>query len=381
MDEFNLTDLLTTPFSNLINATENVTYQTGAEDIFMTTSAPKTTSVDISTKVSYVTVPVFTIFGLTGNILTLIIMRTKYFRASTTSVFLSALSLSDTTFILISPFTKAFMKDIFNRDPKALTEAGCKAYFCIFRSAKICSSWYVVLVCLERFMVICFPFRAKIIFHKRSAIIAVSFVTAAVLAFDAVWTITSGIVDGNCIPSIATESTKDLAAGFVVAGTAIFNIIPTCVLLFFTPLSIIQLFRQMSFRRETSTTSGNEDMLKVTRMLLAVTIAYILLVTPISVAHSVAFFNGYSIFTSKDPDFVIFREFAQTFEQLNYSINFFLYVTCNTTFRRQFYNVIRCRRQEIRSALPTANFINKDSSAKCPNSLSSDSTASTQLSE
>jgi hypothetical protein len=152
-------------------------------------------------------------------------------------------------------------------------------------------------------------------------------------------------------------------------------------LLFFTPLSIVQLFRQMSFRREMSTTGAYDDTLKITRMLLAVTIAYILLVTPISVAHSVAFFNGDNIFTAKDPDFVIFREFAQTFEQLNYSVNFLLYVVCNGTFRQQFYNVICCRRHETTSAVSRQNIVHKDISNKCPSFLSTDSTNVSQSSE
>lgn len=329
--------------------TESVSGDTNAT--FLTTAAPKSSSVDISTKVSYVTVPVFGVLGLTGNILTIIIMRSKYFRMSTTGVFLTALALSDTTFILISPFTKTFVKDIFRQDPKALTEAGCKAFFFIFRSAKICSSWYVVIICLERFLVIWFPLQAKVICRRQIAVVFVTIITGCIFIFDGVWTITTDIVNGNCIPNVVTPSTQDVAAAFVIAGTAIFNIIPTCVLLLFTPMSIFKLFRQVSFRRQISTTDRNEDAYRVTRMLLAVIIAYIVLVTPISVAHSVAFFNGENIFTSKSPDFVIFREVAQTFEQLNYSLNFILYLSCNATFRRHFYVIIGFQKNEMRSAM------------------------------
>ena len=304
---------------------------------------------DIS-KLSYVTVPLFTLIGLIGNGITVCVMFGKLFRQKSIGVYLAALAFSDTAFIIVSPFTKSFIKDMFTYDPTALSETGCKMFFFVFRSAKICSSWFVVGICIERFIVIWFPFKAKLLTNKRVSITYVTTVAVCVFIFDGVWTITGGIVKGVCFPSLVTESTKDLSAGFVVAGTLIFSIIPTCVLVLFTPLTVFRLCRQVHARRQmtsVATGDGYSDAMKITRMLIAVVMAYIILVAPISVAHSVAFFRGQNIFTSKDPEFIIFREIASILEQLNYSINFFLYFFCNATFRRSVYVLFGCRKMRV----------------------------------
>ena len=337
------------------------------EMLNQSTPVPKADDSGIDPKaiemVGYVTVPLLFVIGLTGNIFSISVMQTKYFRRSTICIYLTALSLSDTTFILVGPFTKSFVKDLFGRDPKALTVAGCKAFFFVFRSAKICSSWFVVTICIERFIVVWLPFKAKSISNRRTALIAVLSVTLSILTFDGIWTITSDIINGVCIPSVTTDSTRDLSAGFVIAGTAIFNIIPTCVLLIFTPLTALKLFRQQSFRREISLSPGNEDAVRITRMLVSIMCAYILLVTPISIAHSVAFFSGDSIFESTNPRFIVFREFAQILEQLNYCVNFFLYVTFNITFRRSFYSMLgfQARENNTRNVVATRQNGNESS--------------------
>ncbi|XP_060066505.1 allatostatin-A receptor-like [Ylistrum balloti] len=295
--------------------------------------------------VGYVVVPLFLLLGICGNTMTIIVMRSKSFRYMTVSVILTALSISDTTLILLLPFNKAFVRTRLGVDVRALSDWGCKAFFCFFRSAKMTSSWFVVFISFERFFAVWFPLKIKVISTKRNAYIAISCVYITIYTLNGVWTFSSILKNGVCIPNLSTAGNEKMTEGFLLAGTTIYSIIPTFLLLILTPMTILKLYKQQKTRQALAQSSHTRNETgKTTIMLLGVSIAYVLLVGPITIAHAVAFFRGENIFESKDSEVVIFREASQVMEQLNYAINFFLYVICSKSFRGRCMSVLRCTR-------------------------------------
>lgn len=289
---------------------------------------------------AYIITPVIMIVGIFGNASVIFIMRSKHFRTTTAAVFLTALAISDTKYLLLFPFNKNAMQDLVGQDLRALTVSGCKAFFCIFRSAKIVSSWLIVLICIERFYVVWFPLHAKTISTQRTARIVVTCIFIIVYTFDGVWAITTSVVNGVCLPNYPSAENKALSGGFVIAGITVYDVIPSIILVSLTPLTIFKLIQQRSRRRQMAGTATRKDeTYRITRMLVAVTIAYIMLATPIGTAHCVAFFTGDTIFESEDPEFIIFSEIAQICEHLNAVVNFLVYVNYNSTFRRHFCRV------------------------------------------
>ncbi|XP_050409643.1 growth hormone secretagogue receptor type 1-like, partial [Patella vulgata] len=121
--------------------------------------------------IGYLAIPVFLVIGLSGNTLTIIVMLSQQFRKMSFSVILVALALSDTTLIIMLPFNKGFVREILGVDIRALSSAGCKLFFFMFRSAKMTSSWFVVFLCLEKFVAVWFPLKIKFICTKRNAYI------------------------------------------------------------------------------------------------------------------------------------------------------------------------------------------------------------------
>ena len=295
---------------------------------------------------SYITVPLLFAVGLVGNILTIIAMRSRRFQQSSTGVYLTALALSDMTFILVFPFSKSTANQLLNMDVKAISSLGCKVFFLIFRGTKISSSWFVILIGIERFLVVWFPLKARIISNKRISLISASCVAVAIFTFEGVRTSYTNIINGMCMPYYAEPETIELQSALIIGSTVIYSVIPTAILLAATPLTIIKLFLQQKKRRQMTHTTTNDETVRVTIMLLSVTVAYVVLVTPIAVAHSAAFFQGDNIYLSRDPSIIIFREVAQILEQMNYVVNFFLYVVSNATFRRQVFQIFTCQSQE-----------------------------------
>ncbi|XP_021348429.1 allatostatin-A receptor-like [Mizuhopecten yessoensis] len=302
--------------------------------------------------VGYVVVPLFLVLGICGNTVTIIVMQSKMFRYMTVSVILTALSISDTTLIVLLPFNKAFVRKLLGLDVRALSESGCKAFFCFFRSAKMTSSWFVVFISLERFFAVWFPLKIKVISTKKNAYIAIACVHITIYSLNGVWTFSSILKNGVCIPNVSIPGKEKLTEGFLLAGTTIYSIIPTFILLVLTPLTILKLYRQQKTREILAqSVHARNDTAKTTLMLLGVSIAYVFLVGPITIAHSVAFFREENIFESRDPEVVTFREASQVMEQLNYAINFFLYVICSKSFRDRCkyvlkYSCTRCGRHE-----------------------------------
>ena len=113
------------------------------------------------TLTSYITVPLLFAVGLVGNILTIIAMRSRRFQQSSTGVYLTALALSDMTFILVFPFSKSTANQLLNMDVKAISSIGCKVFFLIFRGTKISSSWLVILIGIERFLVVWYHWKLE----------------------------------------------------------------------------------------------------------------------------------------------------------------------------------------------------------------------------
>ena len=350
-----------TPPSNISVTTEDYLNQTttymmvitgeflNQSDVTTTNSTSATpapgapASVSWTTVTSYILVPLLVVMGCFGNTFTIIVMRSKRFQHSSTGVYLTALALSDLAFLLTFPFIKGAFIELFGGDIRTLSVTGCRLYFFVYRGTKISSSWYVVLVGIERFLVVWFPLKAKILSNKKVALISTTVATAAIFTFEAARTGNTNIIDGVCLPFYKTPETEKLQTAFVATSTTIYSLIPTAILITVTPLTVWKLVRQQKKRQELMQNAGNDETLHVTVMLLSVTITYLILVTVISMTFAVAFFMGENLLATKDPKILVFLEIAQIMEQLNYVINFFLYVISNVTFRKHVIYMLQCR--------------------------------------
>ena len=80
-------------------------------------------------------------------------------------------------------------------------------------------------------------------------------------------------------------------------------------------------------------------------MLITINIAFMILVLPISFAHLILHIQDKNIFEARDMATVIFREISQLMEQMNYSINFFLYVLSSSIYRNKLLVVFKLREE------------------------------------
>ena len=295
----------------------------------------------------YITLPLFLVIGLFGNLMIIATMASRQFRHLTSRYLLIALAISDTTLILTQPFNKIWIIKLLGTDIRAaFSNVGCKIFFHIFRTSKMTSSWLVVLLCFERFVAVVFPLKAKLIIKKKIIFPAIALDYLLIGSYNAVWTFSSGIVNGFCKPDLPSIEHKV----FVTVGCTIYSFIPSAILLVFTPQIMYKIRRQVHLRRSitaskqhlTSASRKEEDMIRASIMVVCVMIAYIILVLPITIIHVYSAQIGVSAFDVNSLGFFVFREVSQVLEQINYAINFFFYILCSGRFRQRVYQILHC---------------------------------------
>ncbi|KAK2161604.1 hypothetical protein LSH36_114g06065 [Paralvinella palmiformis] len=273
-------------------------------------SFPEAVSVPESvTQLGYVFVPLLFILGVVGNSLTIAVMTSELFRTLPVSKMLITMSLSDTVVNLLFPFNKPFMSQLIGTDIRALSSGGCKLFFWTYRFAKTGSSWMVVMISFERFVAVWLPLKAKFITTERNVYIGIAVLYGVFAVFFGYWcSWADRVIDGSCV-------INSRPAGFEI---------------------------QSETQPQRSTKSAGRS--RTTIMLLSVAIAFVILVTPNAVAHIVSFVRKQEIFETTDPVMVFLREIVQILEQMNHSINFFLYILCSKRFKAGVIKIVKRKR-------------------------------------
>ena len=207
-------------------------------------------------KAEYVILPTFLVIGLFGNSLTIATMISKQFQNLTSRYILICLALSDTTLLLTQPFNKIFLRNVLGYDVRALSDASCKIFFHIFKTAKMTSSWLIVLLCFERFVAVVFPLKTKSIITKKIIFSLIALDYVFIGTYNAVWTFSSIVVNGVCKPDVTYPETKQKYRDFLLAGSSFYSLIPMLIMTILTPIIVTKLIMQRKKRRELS--SGSE---------------------------------------------------------------------------------------------------------------------------
>ncbi|XP_013390936.1 QRFP-like peptide receptor [Lingula anatina] len=303
--------------------------------------------------VGYVAIPFFLITGLTGNTFTILIMSGKQFQKMTISTLLIALSVSDSLLVVMAPFNKKWFQQMIGVDVRSFSLFSCKVFFWFWRMAKMTSSWFVVIVAIERFIAVWFPLKVRTLCTKRNARIALAldYICIGAFNFAWVWVADNLTPSGTCSPNYApSPEFKTVTVGFIWVGSFVYSVIPTAILLVLTSLIIGRLYSQRRVRRALSITSdksqsslkNKDNTNKSTALLLGVAIAFLVLVNPIATAHIVTVITDRKIFETDEPGFQVYREIASLLESANYSINFFIYVIWNQQYRQRFLSMVSC---------------------------------------
>ena len=124
----------------------------------------------------HIVIPVIVLMGTIGNTLSFCVLVRRRMRSTPMYFYLTLLAVADTFVLYVSAF-KVWIRAVTQFEVLHLSNFGCKLLMFILLCSFYLSAWLVVLVTLDRFLVIWFPFRGYLLMRIRRARL-----TAAILA-------------------------------------------------------------------------------------------------------------------------------------------------------------------------------------------------------
>jgi len=340
-----------------------------------------TADTEISPQRMFFTVltPLVICIGLAGNILSLVVYLSRNMRKISASVYLAALSASDTIVLFVYVFPEWLKHGTSHFfDPTYVVflqkEGVCQTIVYVQYVSRFLSSWFVVFFTIERCIGVCFPLRRKEICNSKTAHKIVIVTTLLSLFLCLFKPFLSEVTYNTVNKTPLCTSTKSMQhVSFVLDSIfgIIISFIPFILITCLNLLIIRKLFiSRVQTRKIRVVTQESKIRLEFTFILLGISICFVALNLP----YYVAWFKRYWT-TSIKIDTTTYSALKEQHNRIqsldnilhitraifyvNYSINFFLYAVTGAYFRKELRFVFkRDRRRDsvrFRRSFPRSN--------------------------
>ena len=228
-------------------------------------------------QVQLIVTPTLMLLGITGNLMIIITVSGQHFVQLSTKYTLKALAVSDSILLLTNVFNQHFTRSVFGCDVRALSRFSCKLFFVAYRVGKMSASWFIVLVAVERFVAVLFPFHVRIITTKRNIVIAIACIYIYNIVISGIWTVSSDVINSTCLPDAITPENASIHKIFVIIGGLSYSLVPILILLFITPPIVYKLLVQRRRRQELThnalqRSAFTQNVSRITAMLIGKTL-------------------------------------------------------------------------------------------------------------
>lgn len=294
--------------------------------------------------------PAIIIVGFIGNTLSFAVFVCSHLKKISTSIYLAALAVSDTGFLLCVGF--GWLDNI--GLPLFHYNGACQVIIFMTYSFSFLSVWFVVALTTELYIVtfypglctrVCKPLKSKII-------VSILAVISVIIYMSVFWTAKIYKVDGHdmCVPTAQSQS--------VLVGQAILDAILTLALPFsmLIFMNVRILFDAMRFykamrpyRIPESTVSGNcqqgyqrnVPQSKIMKMLIAVAVVFLILNLPSHVIRLQGFIRSLiDVSYRSTQSEQLWQQICQMFYYVNFSVNFIIYSACTKSFRNALFKLL-----------------------------------------
>ena len=284
-------------------------------------------------------IPLISILGILGNIASFRVFMFTSFGRHPSCIYLAALSVSDTWFLIALLVGWMGSLDSLHIGSSAY----CVISIYIAYVTSFLSVWYVVLIMIDRYIVVCHPLRGPRLCSRKRVIIAMSIITAfAVLFYTHCFFSTEYISMRNSrhkcvfqeddIHLLMVITYVDSSLTFIIPFLAVF-ILSFCVI-----ISIRRFhFRHFRFHEQKYYSPKfnilSKAQVRLTVMLVVVSCVFLVLNLP---SHGFRFFILVNDLTRRKNGIVLFliQQCLQILYYTNFAINFALYVLSSKSFRR-----------------------------------------------
>ncbi|XP_060579418.1 thyrotropin-releasing hormone receptor-like [Ruditapes philippinarum] len=309
--------------------------------------------------------PFLIVFGITGNVLTIIILLQKHLRNSATSTFLVTLAISD-ILALITGLVRQWVKYTFKVDIREdLTVTGCRIHWFVVYVVTQFSSWMLICVTLERIISTFLPHTRRVFCKQRNASIAVAAIFLTLCLLNSHYLFGYGDkYNGNhtiierCVP-MEDNYTHFISYSWTWIDLCVFYLIPMLFLLIGNMMIIFKVLDSHRRSRRAVVPSTNVPSTTATQrnktssltvLLMLVSALFIICITPI-VVYPIGepyWIQGAS--EQRLATMFLSNALANLLMYSNHSVNFVLYFLSGSKFRSEVRKVISCKRRQVQVA-------------------------------
>ena len=300
--------------------------------------------------------PVIIFSGVICNVLSLVVLQSKYFRRAPSTFILSALALTDTGVLLCGLMRHWIMVlTNFMLDIRALTQGTCWFHFFFTYYLPQLSSWSLALLTIERMSSVKWPFKAKELFSKPRMIILWS-VTALCLAsinahcFKTMILVQQEEQNGNdtvyyytC--SMAQETLAFMKYAWPWIDLVLISILPLVIILTCNAVIVVLLLKSRKLRQGQMKVTSDDGSSSITAMLIGISILFFFFTTPVSI-----YFIGVHYWPQITHSQLFSTMTAYATVNMMYyisnSTNFLVYCISGSKFRRALVAILCCREIE-----------------------------------
>ena len=293
---------------------------------------------------------VVSVFGVLGNILTLYIMSQPVLSHSVTSVLFRYLTVADLLRLLeIVLFKNPFIKIYFN-----FSQIGffCKVQRFVEMLCSHTSSCALILISIERLIAVCFPFKVKQLVTKERTLILLVFMTAILIAVDGFLLFVSGVIDteyGKFCDIIDESIFPFFIHVYPWIDMILYFFLPFLIVITCNTAIVFTLGKQ-KFRKSQLTQSSSEPtnnkISSVTRMMLFVSLAFLVMVSPYTIYLLFIDPVSQSSWTTAEKAMKLSVYYTLAImASTNHAINFILYCGSMPKFREELRILLRCKRK------------------------------------
>ena len=302
--------------------------------------------------------PPLIVGGTVGNMLSIVVLLRRSLRQTTTSLYLIALAVGDTT-VLHSGLLRHWVKALTNTDIRLASNAVCKLHTFLVYGLQQFVSWIIVWVTLERLAAVFCPFKARDIFTKPFAALTLVFTALIIICFNIQFFFTQELFQARNKKTGAGQWTCNtlyhkhreyLTSRWPWIDLSIFSLVPFIIILVCNISIVCRLLLSSHRRRQlqlvpasssggsghgTGAACGNSKLTTMTSILLCVSIMFLCTTAPISI-----FLIGQKYWPANpDPQTQERLQSAWVIVNLvsytNNSLNFVLYCLSGRRFRKE----------------------------------------------
>ncbi|XP_059157184.1 thyrotropin-releasing hormone receptor-like [Physella acuta] len=287
-------------------------------------------------------VPAICGLGFVGGIVSFLIFVATPFRYLPCSHYLALLAVVDMMFL-----TTQVVNSLVNHFPSLAWATG-SCFYVVYTSyvSSFLSAWFLVLMMMERYVIVCHPFKYSYLCSKRMSIISISLTTILSLIAYSHSFFTLDITNKKS-PCVTDPNYIEFLSIFTYADTVVVFVVPFFTI-FFLNLRILTAVRKLKKKfklQNRSLRPGPNRQNKIniltlaqmrsTTLLIWVSSVYIVFYMPSYVVRILALINTHITGPRLcEPLFHVMQQLSQILHLLNYAIDIFLYLATSAVFRK-----------------------------------------------